>query len=299
MKLKNTWIAALMSITLITSCAKKNDDGDVVPTPKIYQFGTPAGFSLTARENGALISFTFNPAAEGGYHVYFGDTDAMTGFTGSIPSPFTTQANSIIVGNLQNGTTYYFAVAALKADGTESAKTATMTVVPAELPGNEVQKVVDAELEFCVDQLDKIKFKEGKMILTAHAANSDWPGQNNDCDIDGIVLHTREDVGDQIISRRIPLNGSWSPGSVGSDLNMQIYQIVTAKNMTITDLETREDKCAGISFSGNKVRVTAENDAAGIPNTISFDAEDCPENKAYNFIGGDAIKFKLHYVATD
>ena len=51
MKFNKSMIAAFLMFGLITGCAKKSDDDGVLPPAKIYQFETPAAFTVTARKN--------------------------------------------------------------------------------------------------------------------------------------------------------------------------------------------------------------------------------------------------------
>ncbi len=141
-----TKILILNLVAFLSFCgqATPTDPGDEEKEPKIYTFTSPGNFTVTPKDRGAILTYTYNPAVEGGYKIYFGDTDALTGFAGSIPSPVATNANAVTVGGLTNGTTYYFAVEAVKANGDVSSRTQTMTVVPVAPPATLVEKEINA-----------------------------------------------------------------------------------------------------------------------------------------------------------
>lgn len=275
---------------------------------KTYEFGTPEGFSVTSlNATHVVVSYNYNGAVDGGYKIYFGDSTELNGFA-SKPgteddSPYPTLANSITIGGLPEGAKAYFAATALKADGTESAKTAILEITPVAPAAGEKQHTVDVEIEACIDKLDKLTFKEGKVFLSEHELDSSFPGKAKDCDIDGIRIRTFEfrQTADEI-DRVIPALASapWAPENLEDELDLTIYKIVTTKPMLITNFETISKNCTGgISF--NNVEATVENDAAGVPNTVVMDATSCDTDKGINFINGDRglIKFKMTYTAAD
>lgn len=131
MKISTILAASLLAIITVTGCGSKEettttDGGGGGNTT----FGAPANFTASPRDQGAYLRFDRNSAA--GYKLYFGTTADMTGLGSTfLASPMTLSANSLTVGDLTNGTTYYFAVSAVDSSGVESAKSQVVTVVPA------------------------------------------------------------------------------------------------------------------------------------------------------------------------
>ena len=132
MKFSKIFTLSMLFVVTTTGCGSKEEPTTTpTPTPTQGTFGTPANFTATAKDQGAYIRFDRNSAA--GYKLYFGTTTDLSGLGSTYQaSPMTVTSNSINVGNLTNGTTYYFAVSAVDASGTESPKSQTLSVVPAE-----------------------------------------------------------------------------------------------------------------------------------------------------------------------
>lgn len=296
MKFSNLWMLIVMAG--IVACGGKVEPSDELPPAKVYEFGVPESFTVTAIDSGAVLNFAYNPAAEGGYKIYFGDTEDLIGYEGSIPSPISNTANSFSLTGLTNGTTYYFAASAIDSDGTESVKTATISVTPVEAPPGQVQKTVDAEISICFNKFNEIKFLNGKMIFTDHTSGIDFPGQDGGCDIDGIQLRTTDESGETVYERLIPIDAPWMPTAIGQELDLEIPGYIADSQMVVQNLIPVQEKCSIFSAT-NLVLVQAAADTAGILNKIQFDASNCAESNQYNATGSDAIKFQLTYMVEE
>lgn len=289
---------------------------------KTYTFGIPEGFSVTS-VNGTtvVLSYDYNGAVDAGYNIYYGDTAELKGIASLSPPPIHTDGNVVTVGNLPAGKVTYFAVSALKSDGEESKKTSVLSITPVALAAGEKQHTLSAHIEACVSVLDKITFKEGKMFLSSHQEGTEYPGQGNDCSIDGIRLHTTEHIQidknkdgdidnyddgnpldeDYNIDRVIPIlsDTPWAPMNENAALDLTIYKIVTTKPMLITKLDAISKNC--VSIGTNKVEAKLENDSAGVPNTVVMDASNCNSEDGMNFVDGEkgVINFTMTYTAAD
>lgn len=132
MKFSKIFTFSMLLVATSVGCGSKEEQPTTTPTPVTQgTFGTPANFTVTAKDQGAYIRFDRNSAA--GYKLYFGTTSDLSGLGNNYQaSPMTVTSNAINVGNLTNGTTYYFAVTAVDASGTESPRSQTISIVPAE-----------------------------------------------------------------------------------------------------------------------------------------------------------------------
>jgi fibronectin type 3 domain-containing protein len=97
--------------------------------------GGPTGLTATAGNAQVSLSWTA-PASDGGsplarYQVYLGTTPGISGLSASTPVKSVTGTSTVVTG-LTNGTTYYFAVAAVNADGTVSSASGEASAEPTE-----------------------------------------------------------------------------------------------------------------------------------------------------------------------
>jgi fibronectin type 3 domain-containing protein len=97
--------------------------------------GGPTGLTATAGDARVSLSWTA-PASDGGsplarYQVYQGTSPGTSGLSASTPVKSVTGTSTVVTG-LTNGTTYYFVVTAVNADGTMSSASAEASAEPTE-----------------------------------------------------------------------------------------------------------------------------------------------------------------------
>jgi predicted phage tail protein len=126
-----TPVSAAASASATTSTSKGSGTG---------ASGAPGGpTGLTATAGDAQVSLSWTAPASGGgsplarYQVYLGTNPGTAGPSASAPVKSVTGTSTVVTG-LTNGTTYYFVVTAVNADGTMSSASGEASAEPTENP---------------------------------------------------------------------------------------------------------------------------------------------------------------------
>lgn len=278
---------AILLIASAMSCAKQEEaPAPNNPGPPTFsKFGTPSNFLVTPLDGAVVLSFLPVENATS-YNIYLSDTENVGAGTKikSLVSPVNTAANNITIKQLDNGTTYYFAVSAV--GSTETPMTLVQSATPsASLEGRDL-KTVSARVQVCFSEKKILTFENGEIRMSFESFDS-IPLGENDGGCDGIEHGFQlvvEDILDSGLSGVFEFDQQPAFGStidlitasgVLSDMDPELPIVLHAKSDGSGSVLPVFQNCSAVQFGGQQASAGIYNE-----NQLIFNAVDASTNGA-------------------